>query len=250
MRVALKFAYDGRDFFGYARQPKLKTVEGEVIKALVKNNIIETPQTSHLRSAGRTDKGVSSLGNIISFNMNSFEKEVLKELNKENKKILFYAYKKVDDDFYPRYARLRYYRYYINNENLDIEKITKSLSFFIGEHNFSNFARIEPDKNPVRSIDNIVVESFDNYFTVDFFAQNFLWHQIRRIISAVEKVAIGKISDEEITNALNDPKKKIDFGLAPAESLILKDVFYDFEFEYDKKLYNKAMGFEQTIISS
>jgi len=27
MRPALKFAYDGREFYGFARQPQLKTVE-------------------------------------------------------------------------------------------------------------------------------------------------------------------------------------------------------------------------------
>ena len=41
MRIALKFAYDGRNFHGYARQPQLKTVEGEIIKALIKHGFIE-----------------------------------------------------------------------------------------------------------------------------------------------------------------------------------------------------------------
>ncbi|MBY9021829.1 MAG: hypothetical protein KGD67_12295, partial [Candidatus Lokiarchaeota archaeon] len=34
MRVAIKFAYDGRRFYGFARQPGLKTVEEEIIKNL------------------------------------------------------------------------------------------------------------------------------------------------------------------------------------------------------------------------
>ena len=41
MRIALKFAYDGEKFYGYARQPNLRTVEDELIKALVKNGLIE-----------------------------------------------------------------------------------------------------------------------------------------------------------------------------------------------------------------
>ena len=37
MRIALKFAYNGIEFQGYARQPKLKTVEGEIIDSLIQN---------------------------------------------------------------------------------------------------------------------------------------------------------------------------------------------------------------------
>ena len=40
MRLALKFAYDGRQFHGYAWQPQLKTVEGVVIKALIKHGLL------------------------------------------------------------------------------------------------------------------------------------------------------------------------------------------------------------------
>ena len=45
MRIAVKFAYDGRSFSGYARQPKLKTVEGELIKTIKQRNN-ETPKQS------------------------------------------------------------------------------------------------------------------------------------------------------------------------------------------------------------
>jgi len=33
MRLALKIAYDGRAYHGYARQPNVKTIEGEIIHA-------------------------------------------------------------------------------------------------------------------------------------------------------------------------------------------------------------------------
>ena len=42
MRVAIKFAYDGRKFFGFARQPGLKTVEGGLINMLVKNGFTKS----------------------------------------------------------------------------------------------------------------------------------------------------------------------------------------------------------------
>lgn len=250
MRVALKFAYNGKNFYGYARQPTLNTVEEEIIKILKKNKLIENPKDSVFRSASRTDKGVSSLGSVIAFNTKNFEKKMLDRLNKESKDILFYGFKIVDDDFYPRYANLRQYRYYLDAANHDFEIIVKALSFFTGEHDFSNFARVENGKNPVRIIDNIIVSKIGKFLAIDFFAQTFLWNQIRRIISAVEKVGCSKITQDEIINALNNPQKRFDFGVAPADPLILKDIFYDFEFKYNKKNQKKIKDLETKIYKS
>jgi tRNA pseudouridine38-40 synthase len=248
MRIALKFAYDGNVFHGYARQPNLKTVEGEIIGKITENNIIDNLKTPRFRVASRTDKGVSATGNVVAFNTKNFEKKRLDELNKENDCIIFYGYKIVDDDFYPRYARLRHYRYYLDTKNLDVEKIIHVLSFFTGEHDFSNFARIEHGKNPVKTIDNIIYFFDDNFIVIDFFAQTFLWNQIRRIISAVKKIGCGKIKEEDVIGALDKPKKIVDLGLAPSEPLILKDVFYDFEFENYIKYFKKLKEFENKII--
>lgn len=250
MRVALKFAYNGKNFYGYARQPTLNTVEEEIIKILKKNKLIENPKDSVFRSASRTDKGVSSLGSVIAFNTKNFEKKMLDRLNKESKDILFYGFKIVDDDFYPRYANLRQYRYYLDATNHDFEIIVKALSFFTGEHDFSNFARVENGKNPVRIIDNIIVSKIKKFLAIDFFAQTFLWNQIRRIISAVEKVGCGKITQDEIINALNNPQIRFDLGVAPADPLILKDIFYDFEFKYNKKNQKKIKDLETKIYKS
>jgi tRNA pseudouridine38-40 synthase len=248
MRVALKFAYNGKNFYGYARQPKLVTVEEEIINSLVKYDLIKDPKLSCFRSSSRTDKGVSALGNVIAFNTKNFDKEIINKLNKESKDILFYAFKIVDDDFYPRYACLRQYRYYLDITNHDFEKVVNVLSFFTGEHDFSNFARVEAGKDPIRIIDNIIISKSGKFLVIDFFAQNFLWNQVRRIISAVEKVGCGKIDQDAVIYALNNPKKIYDFGVASAEPLILKDVFYDFEFEVDKKINLDKL--ENKILSS
>ena len=67
MRIAIKFAYDGSNFYGYARQPLLRTVEGELIRGLIKHGIIEDTNDSCFRSASRTDKGVSAICNVAAF---------------------------------------------------------------------------------------------------------------------------------------------------------------------------------------
>ncbi|MGF3553702.1 MAG: tRNA pseudouridine(38-40) synthase TruA [Thermoplasmatota archaeon] len=248
MRIAVKFAYKGMKFQGYARQPKLKTVEGEIIKLLIKNNIINNLKESKFRSASRTDKGVSAFGNVFAFNTLLTKNVVFEKLQNQEKDILFYGIKDVDKDFYPRYAKLRVYSYYLKKQDYDINKILDIASVFTGEYNFSNFAKIEQDKNPLRTIENIVITNEDIFFVIDFYAQTFLWHQIRRIVSAIEKFVKNKITKKEIENALENPDIKIDLGLAPAEPLILKDIIYDFEFDYQKNYLKKLAEFKKEII--
>lgn len=250
MRVVIKFAYDGRKFHGYARQPNLKTVEGELIKSLVKYGFIEDTKESFFRSASRTDKDVSALGNVVAFNTDSSKKRILDDLFNEFSSILFYGIKDVVADFNPRHAKLRHYRYYLPGANLDIEKIVSTSACFTGEHNFSNFARLESFKDPVRTIDNIIFALEDDFLIVDFYAQTFLWHQIRRIVSALIKVGNGKLEKEQIIVALDNPDKKVDFGLASAEPLVLSDIVYDFDFEYDKKILKELDLLEEKIFPS
>ena len=250
MRLALKFAYNGVNFQGYARQPKLKTVERGIIELLIQNNIIKDIKQSKFRSASRTDKGASALGNVIAFNTMLIKNLVFKKLKNNKKDIFFYGIKNVEEDFYPRYAKLRVYSYYFKKQDFDVDKIIDIASVFLGEHNFNNFARIESDKNPIRTIENIVLTEQDDFLIIDFYAQTFLWHQIRRIISAIEKFCNKKITKEKIEKALKNPNKKIDFGLAPSEPLILKDIIYDFEFDYEKNYLKKLNNFKNKIVLS
>ena len=247
MRVAVKFAYNGKSYHGFVRQPNLKTVEQDILDSLVKYNIIKNAKDSCFRFASRTDKGVSALGNVIAFNTQNFKNNLLKKTPSED--IIFYGYALVESDFYPRYAKHRHYRYYIRNQNYDIEKIIKISNYFIGKHDFSNFAKIEFGKDSCRTVENIIITNNNKFIVIDFFAETFLWNQIRRIISAIIKVLDCKITDEQIIHALKNPIKKVDFGLASPEPLILVDVIYDFEFNYNKSLLKKRDELEKNLIS-
>jgi tRNA pseudouridine38-40 synthase len=249
MRVALKFAYDGRNFNGYARQPQLRTVEGELIKGLIKHGIIEDTNESCFRSASRTDKGVSALCNVVAFNTNSSKSNILEKLSDEFTDIIVYAIKDVNSDFNPRYAKYRQYQYSLKITGHDADKIITAASCFTGQHDFTNFARVEEFKDPVRTIDNIIFTPKNNFLIIDFYAQTFLWNQIRRIISSLDKVGLGKLQKDQIVEALNNPDKDFDFSVSPAESLILKDIVYDFDFEIFKKGKTKLTNLENKLIS-
>ena len=250
MRVALKFAYDGRLFHGYARQPNVETVEARIIHSLKQTGYITPhPKESIFRSASRTDKGVSALGNVIAFNTEKNVDYLIDEINDSLHHIVFYGKKRVEDSFYPRHASQRIYHYYVNKDDIDIEILQLIVPLFIGSFNFSNFARVESYKNPVRSIDNINIIDFESFFILEFCAQTYLWHQIRRIVSAILKVKKQKNTKQEIMYALTHPEKQYDFGVASPEQLILNDIIYPFSFQIDENGLRKKEELKEKIIS-
>lgn len=69
VRARLDFSYDGRDFNGWAIQPQLRTVQGEMESGLVR--IVRGPEghrydehTLRITVAGRTDGGVHARGQV------------------------------------------------------------------------------------------------------------------------------------------------------------------------------------------
>jgi tRNA U38,U39,U40 pseudouridine synthase TruA len=69
-------------------------------------------------------------------------------------------------------------------------------------------------------------------------------------VSALKKVGDGTLYLEEVRQALDHPEKKIDFQVAASEPLLLKDVVYDFSFNYFKEYKKKLLKFEKSIVSS
>ena len=201
-------------------------------------------------TASRTDRGVSALGNVCAFDTVCSKETILMRLTKDSSDVFIYGMQPVESGFYPRHAKRREYRYYLRRNDLDVDSLISAAGLFTGEHNFQNFARVEQLKTPVRTIDNIVIMEKKDFLILDFYAQTFLWNQIRRIVSALEKRAKGVISDEQIHAALEHPEAKVDFQVAAPEPLILKDVVYDFSFEYVKDYKKNLQIIENRVIAS
>jgi len=247
MRIALKFAYNGIDFHGLSRQPNIKTIEGAIINSLLQKEFIKDVKNSNIRFASRTDKGVSAFGNVLAIDLID-EKNILKEIYHEFDDIIFYGITNADSTFNPRHAKQRVYRYYMSKDH-QINKLINLIEIFKGEYDFSNFARVEKNKNPVKKIDDISIRERDSFCCIEFYSQSFLWHQIRKIMSALFQAEKGKISSNDIIDALNNPDKKIDFGIAPSRPLVLLDVNYDLTFKYDKKALEKLLILKKNLLN-
>lgn len=71
--VALRLMYFGQRFYGFASEAQLDpTVESEIFKALEKTKLlVGDKKKSQYSRCGRTDKGVSSFGQVISLFLRS-----------------------------------------------------------------------------------------------------------------------------------------------------------------------------------
>jgi len=246
MRVALKFAYDGSLFWGYQRQPNVRTVEGDIIKVLNRTKMIQGVRENNFQGSSRTDRGASAVGNVIAFDTDFNEGQMLRALNSNVKDVYFWGFAEVNDDFNPRHARQRWYRYHLD-KGLDLDGLKRASSLFVGEHDFKNFCR-RSERSTVRRMDSIKVSRKRNFIYLDIKGESFLWNMVRRMVSALVKYANGEIPKKAITEALAG--KQTDFGLAPAHPLFLMDVTYDFPFEAKESaiLPSFSRNYEKVLI--
>jgi len=219
VRHAIKIGYDGKYFNGFATQPDKKTVEGEILKRLIKSKLINGRKDARFQYAARTDKGVSAFGNVIAFDSKGNPLKVLDSM--EN--IWITGYASVDKNFNPRYARYRIYRYYLINKGYDIKKMRMAAKLMEGEHDFSNFSKRDGRKT-IRKLDKIIIKG-RKILKIDFFAPSFLWNQVRRMVAALVMVGRGEAGVDSIKNALNG--KRTNFGIMPSKNLVLLDVVYE-----------------------
>lgn len=227
-RVAIKIAYDGRRFMGSQRQPDQHTVEGEVIRSLCKIEAIESPTQSRFKTASRTDRGVSALGNVVAFDTSFDLSKMIQALNAASDEVHFYALARVPTSFSPRKARERWYRYLLPSEGLDYDRLVRGAAAFEGKHDFKRFCKND-DRTTLRVMKEVRVLPLGDYFVIDLRAREFLRNMVRRMVAALEKVGRGVATLEEITSALAG--EEISFGLVPAERLCLMDIDYPLEFE-------------------
>jgi tRNA pseudouridine38-40 synthase len=240
-KIALKVAYLGQDFHGFQRQPDIPTVEGELLKAFKEAHLFDNFQKSGYGIAGRTDKGVNALGNVVCF---LTEKEVhinyLNDLLPLSIRILGQA--SVHFGFQPRYARERHYRYILPRtpfeEELDLSIMKDGAQILVGTHFFGNFSK-RSERNPIRTINSLNIHQKKDYLVFDVKGESFLWNMVRKIINLLISIGRAELTPDELKEYLN-PDNRVFINPMPPEGLILMDVLYD-RVKFAENIYAKKI---------
>lgn len=220
--ICVKAYYDGRNFKGSQIQPDQRTVEGEIVRRLSRLGI------ENLKSAGRTDAGVSALGNVFCFRLRrDYPLKAMNALLPDD--IVFWASARVNQEFNPRHAKERIYKYFLYDTGYSMKRLRQAAELLSGEHSFHSFARLEPGKNPVREV-WITLEKHSKVVVLTFRGRSFLWQMVRRLVSAIALAGSGDVELAELEEALTERRS---FPPAPPENLVLWDVKYEWEFSTD-----------------
>lgn len=221
-RYALKVAYDGTKFHGSQAQPTHRTVQGEVEQALAK--LGTDSADARQRWAGRTDAGVSARGNVVALSTEFDRARLLQALTRNMEDAWTWAIVDVDESFDPRLARGRRYRYHLRSD-ADADTMARAMQPFVGRHDFTGFCRLEEGKDPVRHVTSVEVARRGAFLVVDVAGESFLWNQVRRMVEAGRRVAVGELPGDIIARTLAEGKPA-ELGTARPEGLVLLDVEY------------------------
>ncbi|GAB5590563.1 pseudouridine synthase deg1 [Umbelopsis nana] len=252
--VAFKVAYFGWPYSGFAAQGNEKdipTVEGAIFNALMKAKLIEDPDKCNYSRCGRTDKGVSGLGQVIGLNVRSNKKhgdesdfqeipyiDTLNRLLPRDIRIV--AWSAAPENFNARFDCVsRTYKYFFVKGRLALDRMRKAASYLIGPHDFRNFCKLDPSKNiqnyertvvsvDIRPVPDLAQPERMQMYELELKGTAFLWHQVRCMMSVLFLAGQGLEEPEVIRDLLDVEKVPSRPEYIMASDLPL--VLYDCEF--------------------
>ena len=246
--IKLVLAYDGTEFAGWQIQPDAPTIQGtlaEAIEKLTKEKVL--PQGS-----GRTDAGVHALAQVASFSTECSipTENFLKALNGNlPPSIRVLDVSEVPASFHVRKSAMgKTYRYrmfrgavcppfltrYVWHYPYPLNEaaMTQAAQNVIGEHDFTSFAAVDPERgrdhevSNVRTISSSEWNRVDNEFVYSVHGNGFLHHMVRNLVGTFLLVGKGTIAPEEINRILEAHNRSVAGATAPASGLYLVSVDY------------------------
>lgn len=226
MRWRVRFAYEGASFYGWARQPGLRTVEGEIRRGLVARGISPSAAAARLEVASRTDRGVSARANVLALSSDREPRALLRALNGIAPDLYFTALAPAPGGSRIRGALRRVYRYCEDPQGLNIDEYRRAAGLFTGRVDIRSFGRAIPTATPLwRTVDHVTVEETSEGWLVEVQAPSFVWGMVRKIVGACREVAAGRMSDSRLQRALAGAER-LTLPMAEAEPLLLWEVHY------------------------
>ena len=245
----LVLAYDGLEFSGWQVQPHAQTIQGTLTSAigrLTGENVL--PQ-----GAGRTDAGVHALAQVASFTTASLipAENLVKALNDIlPASIRVLEASEAPADFHARKsARGKTYRYRIFRGPicppflaryvwhypylLDEAAMRQAAELVLGEHDFTSFAAVDPEKGKTEEEASTVRRVLDSrwerqgdelVYTVH--GSGFLHHMVRNVVGTFVLVGKGTLRPEDVRQILKARNRSAAGPTAPANGLYMVSVEY------------------------
>ena len=206
MKIAATLEYNGTKFSGFQRQKNAITIQQHLEEAL--NKI--TSENIVINYSGRTDAGVHAISQVFDFetNISREDSSWIKGINSNLPRSI--GVKKifnVPNNFDSRFSAIeRKYSYVIYNSiskplffddychwvtnKLDKSLISDQLNMFIGTHDFSSFRSSNCNsRNPVKTINNVNLKSYENFIIITVTANAFLQNMVRIMIGTLVDIA-------------------------------------------------------------
>ncbi len=243
MRVmrAFRLAYDGTDYRGFQRQPHGDTVEDALLGALDALGVtFEGGVPVGYAAAGRTDAGVSARAQTVAFEAPTWLQP--RALNGElPTDVRAWAVAEAPDEFHATHdAAARAYRYFLYAPDAAGDRAADACERLSGRHDFHNFT---PDDSGTERDLTVALDRDGDFLVLDCRAGGFVRQLVRRLVTAVEAVAVGRRAPAFLDRALAaEPLDGPDgIAAAPPEPLVLVDVDYpSLEFAVDETAAESA----------
>jgi len=247
--LKLTLAYDGADFHGWQVQPQRRTIQGTLAEAIER----VTAERVLPQGSGRTDAGVHALAQVVSCALASPipARNLLKALNDVlPPAIRILAVEEVEDGFHARHSAIaKTYRYRIYRGEicpphlarylthypfpLDENRIQEAASLVEGEHDFTSFAAVDPEKgkdeeepSSVRTIFSSQWERQAEELVYTVEGNGFLHHMVRNLVGTFLLVGKGTLSAADLPRILQSRQRSAAGPTAPASGLWLVSVRY------------------------
>ena len=247
--IKLVLAYDGTDFSGWQVQPDAATIQGTLTSAIGRI----TGEKVLPQGSGRTDAGVHALAQVATFVTESPipAENLVKALNDVlPAAIRVFQAAEAPLEFHARKsARAKTYRYRIYHEAicppfltryvwhypypLDEGAMQRAAELIIGEHDFTSFAAVDPERSGEEETISNVREIFESRWektgdelTYTVRGNGFLHHMVRNLVGTFVLVGKGTLHPEEISRILQARNRSAAGATAPASGLFLVQVEY------------------------
>ena len=240
----LDLAYEGTDFRGFARQPQVRTVQGElerVLSVVLRENVLTT-------CAGRTDAGVHARRQVVSMTRSrriDDEAAVVRSLNRLlPPDVTVNRLCRAGEGWSARFsAEWRAYRYHVRTDPvgdplgrrlvwhlgvpLDIEAMNRAAAFLVGTHDFSSFCRAAEGRSSVREVREAQWRSEKaGHLTFEVLASSFCQQMVRSMVGWCVEVGRGRREASETPGVLAARNRQAAGQVAPPQGLILWEVGY------------------------